>query len=167
VSKHHVAWLFVIALTLGSAPASAQALFGPQLSYGTDADLGIGARLYAPLMALPFGVEFTGSADYFFGDEPRGVDVSWVDLNAGVIVPVSIAPGFSPYLGGGLNLAFVSAESEEEPNLESSDTWLGINILAGWRRATTYFTPFVEVRSVIAGQKQVVFTAGVAFGGAR
>lgn len=157
----------LLTLATSAVPAVAQPLFGPQLSYGTDADLGIGARVYAPITALAFGVEFTGSADYFFGDEAPGVDVSWIDLNAGVIVPVSIAPAFSPYLGGGVNLAFVSFESEEEADLDRSDAQLGINILAGWRSETTNFTPFLEVRSVIAGQQQVVFTAGVAFGGAR
>jgi hypothetical protein len=160
-------FLLIAALALIPLPAAAQPLFGPQLSYGTDGDLGIGARVFAPLTALAFGVEFTGSADYFFGDEAAGVDVSWIDLNAGIIAPVSIAPSFRPYLGGGLNLAFVSAESDEEPVFETTDTDLGINILAGWRGATTNFTPFLEVRGVIVGQEQVVFTAGVTFGGAR
>ena len=159
--------VLLLATLMTAAPAAAQPLFGPQLSYGTDADLGIGARIFAPITALAFGIEFTASADYFFGDESPGTDVSWIDLNAGIVVPVLISPGFWPYLGGGLNLAFVSLESDEEPDLDRSDTQLGINVLTGWRAETTNFTPFFEVRGVIAGQSQLVFTAGVAFGGVR
>ncbi len=142
---------------------AAQATFGPQLSWGTDSDLGLGARIWAPLSGAP-PFSFTGSADYFFGDERPGTDVSWVEVNGGIVLPVSLAPTFRPYLGGGLNLAFVSVDFEEDPALDRSDVDIGLNLLGGWQGDPSRFRPFLEVRAVVGGTQQLVLTAGVFFG---
>lgn len=164
------AWITIVTGALAGAvagEAEAQA-FGPQLSYGTDSSLGIGVRMFMPLTGTVSGVDLLGSADYFFGDEPRGVDISWIELNGGLSIPVVLSDNFRPYLGAGLNLAIVSYSYELDPDLDDTETELGINVIAGWQSPRSIgFRPFVEVRGVVGGAEQVVFTAGLTVGGGR
>lgn len=164
-------WAFGFAMLFAFATAgeaAAQASFGPQLSYGTDSSLGIGVRMIAPLTGTETGIDLIGSADYFFGDEPAGVDISWIELNGGLSIPVVLSDSFRPYLGAGLNLSFVSVKFDDTTFDNDTRTRLGINLLGGWRaESMAGFIPFVEVRAVIAGEEQLVFTAGLTIGGGR
>jgi opacity protein-like surface antigen len=149
------------ALVAGVEEASAQVQIGAQVNIATDTDLGIGARVLFGLDQLVVGMEGIASFDYFF---PDGFDF-W-ELNGNVVVPVPITESFEPYLGGGLNLAFISSELDV-PGDDDSDTEIGLNLVGGMKFATTNFRPFVEVRGTIAGAEQLVFTGGILLGGPR
>ena len=149
------------ALLAGGEEASAQLQLGAQVNIATDTDLGIGARLLFGLEQLVAGMQGAASFDYFF---PDGYDF-W-ELNGNVVVPLPIPGNFEPYVGGGLNLAFISSEVDI-PDVDDSDTEIGLNLVGGLRFATTNFRPFVEVRGVIAGAEQLVFTGGIMLGGSR
>ena len=50
-----------------------------------------------------------------------------------------------------------------EDGRDSSDTDLGINLLAGTQFGTKAVTPFVELRVELAGGEQFVITGGLLF----
>lgn len=161
----HVA-LVLACLILGTASASAQPSFGPQLSYGTRSDLGAGVRALVPLRAP---ATLTAGADYFFGDERPGVDVTWVELTGGLTLPLGLDTPWEgdAYAGGAIGLSFVSETRTDTPGDGDSDVFPGVNVLAGWRSETRNFASFIEIRAVLGAARQVVFTAGLALGGGR
>lgn len=153
---------------MGAASASAQPSFGPQLSYGTRSDLGAGLRALVPL-STPANATLTAGADYFFGDERPGADVTWVDLTGGLTLPLGLDTPWQgdAYAGGAVGLSFVSETRTDTEGDGDSDVFPGLNVLAGWRSETRNFASFVEIRAVVGAAGQVVFTAGLAFGGGR
>jgi opacity protein-like surface antigen len=149
-------------LLAGPATAGAQVHFGGQLSFGSDQDLGLGARLLANVTSLEHW-DFIGTFDWFFPDEPVGQDRTYWEVNGNLAYNFNIqsAPSISPYVGGGLNIAHLSKEFED--GRDSSDTDLGINLLAGTQFGTKAVTPFVELRVELAGGEQFVITGGLLF----
>jgi len=133
--KSHFAPIFALFI-MGAAPASAQPSFGPQLSYGTRSDLGAGVRALVPLPA-PLSAVATASADYFFGDERPGLDVTWVELTGGLAVPLGLDTPWEgdAYTGGALGLSFVSETRTDTEGDGDSDVFPGLNVLAGIRQA--------------------------------
>lgn len=149
------------ALLVGGREASAQVQFGVQANLATETDLGIGARAIFPVEQLLVGMEGIVSFDYFFPD-----NFDFWELNGNLVVPVRLAEGFVPYLGGGLNVGFFSTD-EDLVGFDYGDTEVGLNLLGGFKFATTRLRPFVEVRAAIAGAEQIVFTGGILLGGRR
>ncbi len=150
------------ALLSPAAQASGQVKFGPQLSVGTDSDLGLGARLVFPLRTDALGVDGVLDGNYFFGGG-SAVD-SWIDTNANLRLPIPLAEDFVTRLGAGVNVAFISLDSPGVTN--STETEVGLNLLAGIEipRAVT---PFLELRLVVGDADQVVVTGGFTFGRGR
>ena len=158
----------------GAAPAEAQLAFGPQLSFGTDSDLGIGARVEVPVghMVSSTGVfaamKMIGSFDYFFIDCGDGVsddvDCSYWELNANAAVPIPVE-GFSPYAGAGLNVGHAAVDFEDDAfdDFDSSDTEAGVNLLGGINFPVGGMAAFAEGRLELGGGEQFVITAGVLF----
>jgi hypothetical protein len=149
---------FLLALLLLAGPAApeanAQTVFGLQGNYGSEADLGIGARA---LLNIPdVNLEAVGSFDVFFPDG----DVDWFDFNANLFYHFHLPDHpILPYLGGGLNVARLSNDA--------SHTEAGLNLGGGVRFPRPGLTPFLEVRTVISDLDQVVITGGILFGTAR
>ncbi|HUF11581.1 MAG TPA: hypothetical protein VMN78_00610 [Longimicrobiales bacterium] len=165
-----------VALALGffaASPAEAQVGFGVQGSWGDDSDLGVGARVVAPVGhmitadggSVLAGLKAIGSFDWFFIDCPDGVDCSWIEINANGAVPLPLE-GFSPYVGAGLNIARISFESEEQgvPGaFDVSDTEVGLNLLGGLDFPLGGLNAFAEGRFELGGGEQFVVTVGVLF----
>ena len=166
----------VLALGLFAAPAQAQVAFGPQLSWGSDSDLGIGARVEMPIGgmitddagSILSSMRFIGSGDYFFFDcsNSDDVDCSWIELNANVAVPLPLE-GFSPYVGGGLNVAMVSVELDPDvcpvADCDDSNTEVGLNLLGGLGFPLASMNAFTEARIELGGGEQFVLSFGFLF----
>lgn len=156
-----------------AVPASGQAVFGPQLSWGEDSDLGLGARVEVPLANLVTADEgsaasrlrLIGSFDWFFpGDEPQGVDLTYWELNANLAYPIP-ADGLRPYAGGGLNIAHANVDVEDNAFFEdASDTEVGLNLLAGLQFLVGDLDAFAEARFELGGGEQFVLSAGILLG---
>ena len=143
----------VMLCLVGVQTASAQGFrWGPEVSLGTDTDLGLGAR---------GEFDFSGSAltiiasfDYYFPDG----SVDYWEINGNLIYNFNIpsAPTVTPYAGGGLNIGHASAEGY-------SDTDPGLNLLGGARFDAGSIMPFAEVKFTIEGVEQFVVTGGILF----
>lgn len=154
----------VLLLAVPSTARSQGVAFGPQLSYGTDSDFGVGGRAVLGLSQFYESLEGILSGDYFFVD-CGGADCSWIELNANATIPIEISPTLRPYVGGGLNVARFSVDLDEFGS--SSNTEFGLNVLGGLRFGGTSFIPFAEARLELGGGEQFVLTGGVLFGGGR
>ncbi|MFQ5746524.1 MAG: hypothetical protein ACE5HF_04810 [Gemmatimonadota bacterium] len=141
---------------------AAQARFGAQLDIGDDQDLGLGGRVVLGLVE-PKGFDFVGSFDWFFPDEPPGVDVTYWEINGNLIYSLDLpaVPSVGPYIGGGINIAHRNREFSN--GTDASDTDAGLNLLGGATLDTRSVTPFLELRLEIEGGDQFVVAGGVLF----
>lgn len=150
-SAFYVAPLATLLLLFGPSvhDAHAQMVVGVQGNWGSEADLGVGARLLANLGGSNF--EAVASVDRFFPD--NNLDL-W-DFNANLFYHFHLANNHTvlPYLGGGLNVTRLSSDRNEA----------GLN-LAGGMRFPGNITPFLELRAVVSGADQLVVTGGFLFG---
>lgn len=132
--------------------------FGVQADWGTDnVDFGVGARIVYPALGTMLnvkGLEGYGSFDLFF----PGSGLTYWEINPGVTYNVTITgvTGFSPYVGGGLNIAHASAGG-------ASDTRAGLNLLGGGRFALGALAAYAEGRIEISGGERFVATFGIMF----
>ncbi len=150
-----LAAIFFLFSGLSVREADAQIAMGAQASFGSESDLGVGARLLANLGGSNF--EFVASVDRFFPDN----EIDWWDLNANLFYHFHMpeTPSVLPYLGGGVNQSRRSSNS-----FERNET--GINV-GGGLRFPGNITPFVELRAVISDVDQIVLTGGILFGPTR
>lgn len=157
-----IALCAILATLIVPRSAAAQARFGAQLDFGDDQDLGIGGRVILDLEELR-DVQFVGSFDWFFPDEPAGVDITYWEINGNLVYAIDAPdlPSISPYIGGGLNI--VHRNREFASGADSSDTDAGLNLLGGAIFDTRSITPFVELRLEVEGGDQFVITGGILF----
>jgi hypothetical protein len=145
--------LFLI--SLAAAPAMAQqkagVSFGPQASWGSDSDLGVGGRVQFGLTPRVVGIV---SFDYFF---PDCDECTYWELNPGAVITLP-ASSINPYVGAGLNIARASVDLGTST---VSNTETGVNLIAGLRLGKSLFT---EGRVSLGGGEQFVITAGFLFG---
>lgn len=146
----------VVAIALAAfapSPLSAQR-YGMQVSWGDDADIGLGAR---GVFGLPGSwqlprLDAIASFDWFF----PGGSVNYFEVNTNVAYRVPGVTGVAPYVGGGLNIAHSSNGT--------SNTNLGLNILGGMRfNIGPKLNALTEARIELSGGKQLVLTFGVLF----
>ena len=174
MTKWNIAPVALAAALFMAAPAQAQVAFGPQVSFGTESDLGIGARAELPVGgmitqdagSIMAGLKVIGSFDYFFWDEEGcdqdGVDCGWMDINVNGAVPIPLE-GFSPYVGAGLNIAMLTFEIDEL-DVDESTTETGINLLGGLNFPLGGFAAFAEARVVVGSDAdQFVIAGGILF----
>ena len=148
----------VVVLALGAPEVRAQVRLGGEVSYGDSYDVAIGARLVASLRSMIPGpsLAFHASFDYFFPDVEG---LTYWEINPGIVYGIPVrSPGFSPYLGGGLNIAYASSDLTD-----ASDTDLGLNVMGGLQFGAARLRPFVEARLTISGGDQFVLTGGLLF----
>ena len=176
MTKWNIVPVALAAALFVAAPAEAQVAFGPQVSWGDDSDIGVGARVEMPVggmitqdaASMLASLKFIGSFDWFFiGDEgcdEDGVNCTYWEINANGAVPLPVE-GFSPYLGAGLNVAHggVSFDDDALEDFESSDTEVGLNILGGLNFGLGGLNSFVEGRIELGGGEQFVISAGLLF----
>jgi opacity protein-like surface antigen len=171
-------WLLVagaLAVTSAVQPqqAEAQVLFGPQVAWGDDTDLGVGARVEfglgnmiaqeGPLAGL-FGMV---SGTYFFMDcggnvFGSNIDCSYIELNANAGVPFTLESGLVLYGGTGLHFGRTSVSWE---GYSDSNTEIGLNLLGGVKLQLGGLNSFVEGKLGVSGASQFMILAGVLFGG--
>jgi hypothetical protein len=159
------ALIFAALGLFGASQLDAQARVGGQLSFGSDQDLGLGARLHVGLKS-PQRLAIIGTFDWFFPDERPGEDHSYWELNGNLayFFKVQDSSSLAPYAGGGLNIAHRSSSDFDDGHGHSaSDTDLGLNLLGGTLFGKGKVNPFVEARIELAGGEQFVLTGGVLF----
>jgi hypothetical protein len=141
----------------GAAEVQGQAMFGAEVLFGTETDLGIGGRVHIDLGSGVPNLEFQGAFDLFFPDGPA----DYWEINGNVWYRIETRGGSSavPYVGGGLNIGHRDA-----PDF-GGDTDLGVNLGGGVRFPFENTTPFIEARFTVGGAEQLVIGGGVLFGG--
>jgi hypothetical protein len=160
-----VGTLFIL-LAAGAGPAHAQLGFGGQLSYGTESDLGLGGRVSFPLAQGVINIDGHGSFDYFFvGDSAcspgQDCKLRWWELHGMATVPVDFGESVGVYFGAGLVLARLSGFPDG--SRVGNGTKAGLDGIVGVRFPSRTWNPFLEMRGVVGGIDQVVFTAGLEF----
>ena len=164
----------IVMVAAASAPAAAQTVFGPQISWGDDSDLGIGARLETPLSQLMTATDqesplndmwLIGSFDWFFpGDAMEGMDLTYWEINANLAYPFDVE-GLRPYAGGGLNIAHAGVDFEDNTFFEDmSETEVGLNVLGGLKFLLGTLDAFAEARIELGGGEQFVLSGGFFLG---
>ncbi len=156
------ALIFAALGLFGASQLDAQARVGGQLSFVSDQDLGVVARLHVGLRSAE-RLAIIGTFDWFFPDEPPSEDRSYWELNGNLayFFKVEGSSSLAPYAGGGLNIAHKSKEFDD--GRSASDTDLGLNLLGGTLFGRGKVNPFVELRVELAGGEQFVLTGGVLF----
>ena len=171
MKKYAVLAVLVFSLMLSSGPLYAQVRLGGQMSYGSDTDFGLGARLSLGLDQLLEGLEVAGAFDWFFPDlesDDDDLDYTYFEINGNFLYNFSLQRTtiFIPYAGAGVNIAHGSLDSEilGDDEVEVSDTEVGMNILGGMKvNLTERLQPFIECRFEIGGGEQFVVTGGLLF----
>lgn len=168
--KKLVTWVAVLAPCVFSAGTAQAQLFGAQVSWGEDSDVGIGARAefdFANKLTRTgaFSKSFViGQFDYYFIDCPAGASCTYWELNPSLAVPFR-GSNVKPYAGAGLH---VSHRSGSAGGLSRSDTGMGLNLLGGLRFGLGGLDAFSEARLGLGGDyEQFAVSFGFLLGGPR
>lgn len=148
-----------LALIVGApGEARGQALFGAELLFGSDTDVGLGARVHADLGRSAPNLEVQGAFDVFFPDGP----FDYWEINGNLWYRFDPRRGSNvvPYAGGGLNIGHIDREGPDGVD----DTDLGLNLGGGVRFLFENTIPFLEARVTVGGVDQLVIGGGVLFG---
>jgi hypothetical protein len=160
----HRRWLASLSLLgllmTAAQPTGAQVHVGPQVSVGSDGGLGLGARIVFPLQRANSFFDGTFDGNFFFGGG-SAVD-SWIDTNFNLRVRVPVARDFTTRIGAGLNTTFISTE-QSSPGTSTS-TKFGLNLVASAGLPAGRMAPFIELRTVLGGNEQVVLAGGFTLG---
>ena len=154
--------LLAIGMALAGAaarPLAAQTRFGGQLSFASDANFGIGARVvadFASLVPRVRNVSLIGSLDYFF----PGRSVTYFELNGNAVYRISVTGWrITPYVGGGLNIGHAGGA-----RAGGSSSQVGLNLVGGtWFNRAGGVRPFLELRAELGGFGQFLVTGGMLF----
>lgn len=135
--------------------ADAQALFGAEMLFGSETDIGLGVRAHADLAPGVPNLEVQGAFDLFF---PDGSSDYW-EINGNLWYRFEVRGGSNavPYAGGGLNIG-----RRERDDFDETD--LGLNLGGGVRFLFENTIPFLEARVTVGGVDQLVVGGGVLFG---
>jgi hypothetical protein len=151
-----VAGVSILSLS-GARGVQAQALFGAEVLFGTETDVGIGGRVHVDLGSGVPNLEFQGGFALFFPDGPA--DYWEINGNVWYRIETRGDSNVLPYVGGGLNIGHHDRDDFE------GDTDLGLNLGGGVRFPFQNTTPFLEARFTVGGEEQFIIGGGVLFGG--
>ena len=157
----------IVAVVMVASATGAEAQrFGGQVNWGSDSDLGVGARAEFDLAGKltqtgPFSKAFIiGAFDYYFMNcDPY--DCSFYEINPSLAIPVG-PPERNIYVGAGLNLAFQTFDYGFGSASASST---GINLLGGMKFPLGNLSAFTEARFSLGGSEQLALSFGLLFGG--
>lgn len=157
--------IILLAVAVGGPPLAAQEVkLGGQVTFGDDADFGLGPRAQLSLPWIAPGIWVAGSFDYFFPDsglgDPGG-DYDYRELNLNVLADISLdrVTNLVPYAGAGLNVAWEKVPSNGREGVP--ERLYGLNVIAGFRFPLVGFTPFVEARYELEGGEQLLVAGGI------
>jgi hypothetical protein len=144
--------------TAAQAHTTRAVLFGGEVDWATDTDVGVGARAVWTTLGETVGLkglEGIASFDIFF----PGNSINFWEINADVAYPFNIptAPKISPYFGGGLNVAHSSVTGF------GGTTDVGVNLLGGTKFRLGTLSAFGEGRLELHSGSQFVLTFGLLF----
>lgn len=157
--------LGLVALMLVPSSAAAQVYVGFQGSWGDRYDWGIGGRVTVDLTPRLVPVMIAGSYDYFWPGETFTRDYEYWEVNLNAlfvqrVFSVGTAGYATGYFGAGLNIANPSVTIIESGD-KSSDTELGLNLLAGTKYNIGRVSPYFDLSFIFGGSKQIKFTVGL------
>lgn len=147
--------LSLLAVTLLASGCAAFA------EYGSETEFGLGVRGNAGLDRVIPGE--TGDAALSRMEGSASLHQFWMDgadyteANLDVLLPLVPLGGGAArtYVGTGVNLGRIS------PEVGSSDTDVGLNLIGGVRFQRRAFAPFFELRGSVGGQDQLSGLVGV------
>lgn len=154
--------LFAMCLLGFSTAVNAQFRLGPSISFGTDTDLGIGAKAKFDLddkfkISPSFNFLASSSEETIIGK----VKSSLFEINGDVHYAFSDNGNIMFYGLGGLNLVFASASIG---GTSASNTDIGLNLGAGGEYVIAdKFNAFTEAKFGLGGAEQLLITAGIYF----
>ena len=165
--------LGAVALLVAAQPASAQVSFGPQVSWGSEWDLGIGGRVHFDLGSA-FNIEDgffqdlfgMATGTYFMPDCGSVVDCSFMDISANVAVPFPVESSVMPYAGAGIGIGRFSSDVDTIfGGFGASGSNVGLNVLGGIFFPLGGLRGFAEAKYFTAGAGQFSLSGGILFGG--
>ena len=154
--------LMVLFATGLSVSAQAQFRLGPSISFGSDTDLGIGAKAK---FDLDDQFKISPSFNFLASDSENTVlgkvSSTLFEINGDVHYAFSDNGSVLFYGLGGLNIVFASGKILGE---SFSDTDIGINLGVGGEYVIAdKFNAFTEAKFGIGGVDQLLITAGIYF----
>lgn len=159
----------VLMLGLVAAPAQAQVWFGPQVSWGDDADIAIGGKIGAAVASLGNdgsrkNVDVMGAFDYFLDCD----ECSYFEITGGALYNFDIGENIGPYAGAGLNYGRFSADIDV-PGVSDdfSDSEIGLALMGGLRFLLGTLNADAGARITVGGAEQAVLSFAILFGGGR
>ncbi len=159
----------VAAVALVAASTADAQRFGAQLNWGSDSDLGVGARAEFDLAGKlsksgPLSKAFLiTSFDLYFMDCLGADSCSYWELNPSLAIPVGPeARNF--YVGAGINYARASFSFL---GTDISDSQTGINLLGGMKFPLGSLSAFTEARFALGGSEQLALSFGILLGGSK
>jgi opacity protein-like surface antigen len=162
--------LLALALMLGmsATPAQAQLWFGPQVSWGDDADIAIGGKLGAAVASLGNAgarknIDLMGAFDYFLDCD----ECSYFEITGGALYNFDIGESIGPYAGGGLNYGRFSFESDITGVDDASNSEIGLALMGGLRFLLGTLNADAGARITVGGAEQAVLSFAILFGGGR
>jgi hypothetical protein len=155
----------VLMLVSTAGAARAQVRFGPTVSWGEDANLGLGGRLLIPtrtkLIVGLGNLHGQLAFDYFF-DPCKGVDCSYFEITPAAVVPLTIR-SIGPVVGLGLNIAHQSVDVQLLG--DESYTKAGLAIMGGLQFPIGGRLTVADARVTLGGAEQLVISLSYLFGG--
>jgi opacity protein-like surface antigen len=162
----------VLALALGlslwATPAQAQLWFGPQVSWGDDADFAVGGKLGAAVASLGNNgarknVDVMGAFDYFLDCD----ECSYFELTGGALYNFDIGESIGPYAGAGLNYGRFSDSGPGSDLVDTSNSEIGLALMGGLRFLLGTLNADAGARISLGGAEQAVLSFAILFGGGR
>lgn len=157
-----------LALSAWAAPAQAQVWFGPQVSWGDDADLAIGGKIGAAVASLGNNaarknVDVMGAFDYFIDCE----ECTYFEITGGALYNFDIGESIGPYAGGGLNFGRFSYSGPGSDLVDASNSEIGLALMGGLRFLLGTLNADAGARITVGGAEQAVLSFAILFGGGR
>lgn len=149
---------FTILFMIVSTAMFSQTKVGLQAAYGTNSEIGIGAkasfRISDKFRASP-------SFNYFFGESVQGASSSVIGINADAHYILSDKDGLSFYPLAGLNLTRSSATVL---GISASVTEIGFNVGGGLNYdLSSSLTGVFETKYILSAFDQAVFSIGLLY----
>ncbi|MBE7629798.1 outer membrane beta-barrel protein [Tenacibaculum piscium] len=153
--------VFTILALLVTIVTFSQTKIGANLVYGSESDLGIGAKAS---FGLSEEFKISPSINYFFSESVPNVSITTMSFNADAHYFFEIQDKFSLYPLAGINVFYTSVSSSYITSYSASSNSFGLNLGGGMNYLLSEkLTAFSEIKLMLNTGNQVVFCAGVMY----